>query len=296
MLAAYNMSPYDTKAAKMTFQEVFEKWSEQKYRSVSKSSIHSYNAAYAACSYLHHREFRNLKLIDLQSIIDNCGKNYPTMRNIKILFNQLYDYAMKNEICTKDYSKFVNIQQYKDRNPNSRNRDKFTREEIDRVWTMQEDPYYQIILMLLYSGVRIGELLDLKKEDVHLDEQYFDVRASKTENGIRKVPIADKMLPFYQNWMERNPNSEYLVHNPSGGHFSYRNYYDSYYWPLMNNLDIDRTPHCTRHTTISLLAEAGVNQTLIKRIVGHSGAMNLTEKVYMHFDMKELVDAINQIC
>jgi hypothetical protein len=35
--------------------------------------------------------------------------------------------------------------------------------------------------------------------------------------------------------------------------------------------------------------------SIIKMIVGHSGAMTLTEKVYTHFDMKELVDAINQI-
>ena len=60
---------------------------------------------------------------------------------------------------------------------------------------MQENKYYQIILMLLYNGVRISEFLNLKKENVHLDEQYFDVISSKTENGIRKVPIADKLLP-----------------------------------------------------------------------------------------------------
>ena len=44
-----------------------------------------------------------------------------------------------------------------------------------------------------------------------------------------------------------------------------------------------------------MLAEAGINQTIIKKIVGHSGAMTLTEKVYTHFDIKELVDAINRI-
>ena len=44
-----------------------------------------------------------------------------------------------------------------------------------------------------------------------------------------------------------------------------------------------------------MLAEAGVNQTIIKKIVGHSGAMTLTEKVYTHFDIKALVDAINKI-
>lgn len=56
--------------------------------------------------------------------------------------------------------------------------------------------------MLLYNGVRISELLDLKKENVHLDEQYFNVISSKTENGICKVPIADKVLPFYQSWFD----------------------------------------------------------------------------------------------
>ncbi|MGL5260647.1 MAG: tyrosine-type recombinase/integrase [Lachnospiraceae bacterium] len=64
---------------------------------------------------------------------------------------------------------------------------------------------------------------------------------------------------------------------------------------MMEQLKIDRTPHCCRHTCISMLAEAGVDQTIIKKIVGHSGAMTLTEKVYTHFDIKELVDAINKI-
>ena len=63
----------------------------------------------------------------------------------------------------------------------------------------------------------------------------------------------------------------------------------------MEQLNINRTPHCYRHTCISMLAEAGVNQTIIKKIVGHSGAMTLTEKVYTPFDIKELVDTINQI-
>lgn len=44
-----------------------------------------------------------------------------------------------------------------------------------------------------------------------------------------------------------------------------------------------------------MLAEADINQTIIKKIVGHSCAMTLTEKVYTHFDVKELVDAINRI-
>ena len=267
MLAEYNNNPFDTKAAKMTFSDVYEEWSKRKYPTVSESNVKGYTASYKACGTLYNKVFKDIRLVDLQNVIDTCGKNYPTLRKIKVLFNQLYDYALKNDI-------FVDVAQYKDRNPNKYDRSKFEKDEIERIWEQKDDKYYQIVLMLLYNGVRISELLDLKKEHVHLDEQYFDVISSKTENGIRKVPIADK---------------------EDGKHFTYRNYYDSYFHPLMEQLKINRTPHCCRHTCVSMLAEAGVDQTIIKKIVGHSGAMTLTEKVYTHFDIKELVDAINRI-
>ena len=65
--------------------------------------------------------------------------------------------------------------------------------------------------------------------------------------------------------------------------------------PLMEKLHIEKTPHCCRHSCISMLAEADVSQTLIKLIVGHSGAMTLTEKVYTHIDIEELVEAVNKM-
>lgn len=152
------------------------------------------------CGTLYNRIFKDIRLVDLQFVIDHCGKNYPSMKKIKGLFNQLYDFAMKNDICNKDYSAYVDITRYSDHNPDRRDHNRFSREELDRLWQMKEDPYDQIVLMLIYNGCRISEFLDLRKENIHLDEQYFDVIASKTDNGLRKVPIADKVLPFYKAW------------------------------------------------------------------------------------------------
>ena len=294
MLAEYNNNPFDLKASKVTFQEVYERWSKEKFPTISHSNVKGYEASYKVCESLYRKVFRDLKLVDLQTVVDTCGKNFPTLKKLKSLFNQLYEYAMKNDICSKDYSEFVDIVKYKDKNPDKRDHNKFTKEEIERLWTLAEDPYYQIVLMLIYNGCRISEFLDLKKEDVHLDEQYFDVIASKTENGLRKVPIADKLLPFYKAWFEGS-ECEYLLHTPDQKHFDYRNYFDSYFTPLMEQLGFDHTPHDTRHTCISLLTEADVNPTSIKKIVGHSGAMTLTERVYTHLDIQILVDAINKI-
>ncbi len=293
MLADYNKNPFDVEVAKLTFEDLYKKWSKVKFKTISESNVHGYCASYRLCTALNKKIFKEIKLADLQNVVDTCGKNYPTLRKLKVLFHQLYDYGMKNEICGKDYSEFVDILKFKDRNPNKFDRNKFTKDEVKKTWAMKDDKYYQIVLMLIYNGVRVTELLDLKKKDVHLEEQYFNVVSSKTENGIRKVPIADKVLPFYKSWY--NSSSEYLLHTEEGGHFQYRNYYDSYFKPLMENLNIKRTPHCCRHTCISMLAEAHVDQTVIKKIVGHSGAMTLTEKVYTHFDIQELIDAVNKI-
>ena len=294
MLAEYNKNPFDVSSAKITFQEIFEKWSASKFPSISDSNVKGYNASYKLCGTLYNKVFKEIKLADLQYVVDTCDKNYPTLRKLKVLFGQLYEYALKNDVCNKNYAEFVDIVKYKDRNPNKRDKNKFDKYELERIWMQQEDKYYQIVLMLIYSGVRISEMLDLLKSDVHLDEQFFDVIDSKTENGIRKVPIADKVLPFFKAWYN-DTDSEYLLHTENGEQFKYRNYYDSYFIPIMENLGFDKTTHCCRHTCISMLAEAHVEQTTIKKIVGHSGAMTLTEKVYTHLDVKELIDAINKI-
>lgn len=294
MLAKYHEKPYDLTKGNYTFREVYESWSEEKYENASSSTIAGYRAAYNACSLIYEYTFRDIKTQDMQHVIDTCGKNAPTLKNIKILFNQLYKYAMKHDLCSKDYSKYVDITKHKDKNPNKLDRDIFTKENIDAFWQSSHDPYYQMLLILVYTGVRIQELLSLKKENVHLDEQYFDIVASKTESGIRKVPIASRILPFFKQWYASS-NSEYIFHTSEGKPFKYRNYYDSYFQPIMEQFNLTQTPHCCRHTFVSLLAEAQVSQTYNKLIVGHKGAMSINERVYTHIDMKELIKTVDSI-
>lgn len=205
----------------------------------------------------------------------------------------MYEYAMKYELCNKDYSQYVNILKFKDKNPNKTDRSPFSKKEVDALWVQKDNIYAQIVLMLIYSGVRVSELLDLKRKNVHIDEYYFDVVESKTENGIRIVPIADKTYPFFKKWYD--DGCEYLLHTPDGKHFVYRNYYDSYWAPVMELIGCSHKPHDTRHTCVSMLTAKEVSPTIIKKIIGHSGAMSLTERVYTHVNVKELLEAINKI-
>ena len=293
-LADYNRSPYVVDASKVTLQEVYDRWSTEHFQTISESNAKGYRASYLLCEPIANKRMADIKLDDLQYIADNSGKNTPTLRKYKVLMGMLYKYAVIHDIVTPDMNKAQYIDIKKAGNPNAYNRKPFSKKEIDNVWKWKDtNIYFNIILMLIYSGCRISELLDLKKENVNIEERWFDITASKTDAGIRKVPISDKVLPFFEYWYTLN-DCEYLLSTPEGNHFEYRNYYDSYWKPLIEQMGMEHRPHDTRHTCISLLAEAGVDDRLVKKIVGHKG-QGVTQQVYTHFEIEALLDAINKI-
>lgn len=293
-LANHHKNPLGLDTEKLTFQDVYERWSDEHFPNISDSNAKGYKAAFLLCQPIANKRFVDVRLDDLQYVADHSGKNAPTLRKYKALISMVFKYATVHDIISKDADKteFVNIK--KAGNPNALKREPFSSDEIERLWNAKgTDIYFSIILMLIYSGVRISELLNLKKENVDLQERWFDVTASKTSAGIRKVPIADKVLPFFERWYNLN-SSGYLLSTPDGKQLSYTTYYNRYWKPFMDQLGMDHTPHCCRHTCISLMAEAGIDERLIKRIVGHKG-QGVTQQVYTHFEIAALLDAINKI-
>lgn len=294
-LAEFNKDPFDLNLATITFAEVYDKWSDVHFPKVSDSNVKGYKAAYRLCGKLDKMRMVDIKLDHLQKVVDASCKNTPTLRKLKILWGLMWDYCVMHEILPqekRDMVRYVDIN--KAGNPNAYNRTPFSKKEVKTVWKWKDtNEYFKVVLMLIYSGVRISELLDLKKENVNLEEKWFDVIASKTEAGIRKVPISEKVLPFFQEWMDKN-DCEYLLSTPDGKHFEYRNYYDSYWMPLMEQMGMFHRPHDTRHTCVSLLADAGVDERMVKKIVGHKG-QGVTQTVYTHFEIEALLDAINKI-
>jgi integrase len=293
-LAEYNKNPYDIQAASITFSEVYDKWSERKFTEISKSNLNGYKTAYASYTAIYDMQFRDIKLDHLQSVVDNSGKNRPTLEKLKLLLSQLYQYAIMHEIVPseKNVVRYVDIS--KAGNPDSIDREPFTKKEIAQLWSAEcSNEYVSIVLMLIYSGLRISEMFDLKKEDVNLQEMCFNVIKSKTDAGIRTVPIAQKVLPLFEKWISKN-DCKYVISNQNGKKFTYHNYCDCYWFPILESIGMEHRPHDTRHTCVSLLASAGVDDRVIKKIVGHKGK-GVTQKVYTHFELTELLDAINKI-
>jgi len=295
-LAEYNANPYDLNYNTMTFEDLYDRWSDEYFEKITDKGISDYKAAFKTCQKIHKLKIQDIKLEHLQRVVDESGKNTPTLKKVKILMGLMYDYAVKYEITNKDKRDMVGyVDISKPGNPNARDRSPFTKKQVEKIWKLSDsNEYMSTVLMLIYSGLRIGELLDLKKTEVNLEERWFKIIESKTDAGIRTVPIAEKVLPFFEHWMQKN-DCEYLLSTPNGEHFEYRNYYDSYWQPLMDILDMSsHRPHDTRHTCVSFLTAAGVDERFIQKIVGHKGK-NVTQVVYTHFEIQELIEAIDKI-
>ena len=62
----------------------------------------------------------------------------------------------------------------------------------------------------------------------------------------------------------------------------------------MEQMNLKHRAHDTRHTCVSLLTEEGVDERIIKKIVGHNG-QGVTETVYTHLELPIKLEAINKI-
>lgn len=293
-LADFNNDPFDLHIEQMTLQELYDRWSDEHFPEISHSNVVGTRTSFRVLEPIWDFRLFDLKLDHFQKVMDESGKNSPTLKKTKVTLGLMYDYAVKHEILQqskRDMIRYIDVS--KAGNPHSRKGEAFSRDEVQTVWeNWKGNEYLTVVLILIYTGCRIGELLELKKEDVHLDDRWFYVRHSKTEAGIREVPIAEKIVPFMEDWMSKDAPT--LICTPEGQPFLYRNYYDSYWTPLMKELHLDHTPHHTRHTCISFLTEAGVDDRIIKKIVGHKG-QGVTETVYTHLELPIKLEAINRI-
>lgn len=291
-LSAFNDNPYDIEMSRTTFEDIYKRWYSEKFNDESNpSTIRNYQSAYKHCEQLYNMKMSEIRPPQLQAVIDSVD-SYNNKKRIQTLFNKMYDWCIRHDCIKKDYSLQTNINVKSD-SPAERN--PFTMQEIQKLWDLKSsNEYIPLILMLIYSGVRISELLDLQKKDVHLDEQYFYVRQSKTDSGVRIVPIADKVLPFWEYFIKKS-DCEYAVCSVSGQRLTYDNFKRRYWKEIMLQLNMDHTIHETRHTFISQMVTKNINMTIIKKIVGHKSIMNLTERIYTHIEISELVEAVNKL-
>ena len=102
----------------VTFAEVYRKFNVKKFgheydaKKVKRTSLeYTLRARFKNSAALHNRIFAKLVTDDLQEVMDACPLRHASIEHIKNLYYHMYKYAMANNLCTKDYSSYVEITQ-----------------------------------------------------------------------------------------------------------------------------------------------------------------------------------------
>lgn len=278
-LAEYNQKPYNIDLCAATFDELYNYWSADKFKRISDSAARCYKAAFAHCKPIHKVAMRDLRTKHLQDLLNNSG--YATQKKIISLLNQVFKYAIANDITDKNYAEFISINApapEPDRMP-------FSEKEIALLKQIApSEPYADTILIMIYTGWRIGELLELKRADVDLDEMTMR-GGLKTEAGKNRiVPIHECIQPYVRKYYDMETKT--LI--PTMRYDVYREKFDS----ICERYGMKHRPHDCRHTFATRADNAGMNKVCIQRIMGHA-SQGITDKVYTHKDIDELRKAIS---
>lgn len=287
-LAEYHAKPYDLAKKDMTFKEIYEIIMEKKISKLSKHSQQVYRSTYKHCLSIENMKICDIHTEELQYVIDNCNCRSGTKDAIKALMGKVFEYAMQNDLVKNDYSKYIEYEI----DDVKIVRNIYTSEEINSLWEDAHIYENQIILILLYTGMRANELFQLKHKDVHLNEKYLDILKAKNKTSVRKVPIHDKIFPIIQTLYNRN--GETLTTNDRGRNSQYKAFTNNELLELNTRYKIEHTLHDTRHTFITAARNCGVDPLCLKKVVGHS-VKGVTEKVYTHISLEELLTEINKI-
>lgn len=283
-LAEYNGAPYDIDRRQMTLGEVWNEWRPIHEAKVKRFSC--YVSAFKLLEPIKDRRMSEIKLRDVQMCFDQSGKNTSSLKMCKSLVGVMWDYAAIHEIVTKERRDLMDYLDISGAgNEKKVPREIFSEDERARLWDSLDEPIAVMALILIYTGLRISELLAVTEDDVDLARQSIRISASKTHNGIRTVPIADKIVPLLPRWF-----STRYKNTPSVA-----THYTSTLWPKgMERLGMTHRSHDARHTCATLLTEAGVASEIRHAILGHS-SKDIEERVYTHISLDTMLEAVNSI-
>lgn len=275
-LLKYNKNPLLFN--KITFGEVKDMWWEEHKQKLKPLTIKNFVSQLKKLKDLDDTPIADINLLTLQKV---CNDN-NAVQTTKAILNLIFEYALKYDFVSVNKCKFIELADAK----KTIERKIFTQEEIrelfSRIETTQktEQKIIVVTLILIYTGIRIGEFLNLKNENIDLENKVIYIQESKTKAGERQIPISNKIIKLFC-LLERN--KEYLYQRRYSTILSaFRKYIKNH------------TIHDTRHTFASLLNNADANKTSITKLIGHSN-FSITENIYTHKDLEELRKAVELI-
>lgn len=277
----------------MTLKECYDEWSETYFKKIGHKRQNQYNCVWGKMFPLYNKKIKDIRANDIQNIfneIEKGGKGLSMCSDMKVLYGLLCRYAMSLGIIFQDYSKFLQLPKYK-----KKEKKVFPPEQVSKIYEIAEsgNETAMIISILIYTGFRINELFNIKREQVNIEDAYM-IGGEKTDAGKdRIIPFHDKIVKFVTHFYDKG--NEYLISSKTGKRMQYNNFRNLEFNPFCESIGISNiTLHCTRHTFATLGQAAGIKPEDMIKLIGHTDYSMTTEN-YIHQNLETLRKAINKI-
>ena len=285
-LADYHKGNINVDYNNITLDELYNMWiTNIEKKNLSASVLKTHNMAKSKFGILGNKNVKDIRLAMWQTWMDNIDLKPSSKGKIKNTVQQMLEYAISNDIIQKNYAKSIEIHGKVESTGAV-----YTKDEIDRLWKHVDQYQARQLLILIYTGMRIGEMLAVHRDQINFEDGYI-IGGNKTAAGKdRVIPLHDKIIPLVK---EQLGDNQWLVQSNRGTAMTYKNaslIYDRF----LKKLGMKHKSHDCRKTGVSIMHSAGIPMEVIRIIIGHSGK-GVTEKVYLFKEPKELVEFINMI-
>ncbi len=161
------------------------------------------------------------------------------------------------------------------------------RQEIEQLLAKTRNLKHKTMLLLIYSaGLRSGELLCLKWQDIHLSDHKIHLKGAKGKKD-RVTLLSKKAKALLLQYQQEYNTLNYVFEGQYGGKYSYRSLQQVFKRALKETgICAPYTLHCLRHSFATHLLESGTDLRYIQQLLGHSSSK--TTEIYTYVSMQAL--------
>ena len=158
--------------------------------------------------------------------------------------------------------------------------------------------FQDIFLTAFYTGMRLGEILNLKWDAIDFNSNVIKVRNDATfvtkSKKERIIPISEKLILMFNARRNKTNTvfSNYVFKNTKGFKLN-ETYVSKNFKRLVRNAGLDERIHfhTLRHSFASNLVQNGVSLYVVKELLGHENIT--TTQIYSHLSKDNLIEAVN---
>ena len=270
---------------KMTFAEVTEQWlrtKEHTFAATTKRRLEQILRVHLLppLGAIPIRQIKTGHLRELVYVWQRKGLAPLTIRNHIANARPIFRFALEDGLVTKDPTTGLKLDSDARRQPMILNE-----AQCQTLLTCLDDHHRRLFYVLLATGLRINELINLTIGDIDFTNKVLHIRSSKTKWGIREIDLSANDLKVMREQIESSVQfgedvSDHLFQSQKGKPLNYRNLTQRVLKNVIAETGLPEfTFHDLRRTHATMLVGAGIDPKAVQYRMGHS-SIETTLKYY----------------